>query len=71
MHLKQEAYSEIKNKFNPKMKFDQKVYIVVISFNIDNMPFCVVFPKLKILMENFSLKNFLICSCCTMLLSKL
>lgn len=30
------------------MKFDQMVYIVLISFNIDNMPLCVVFfSKIK------------------------
>lgn len=33
------------------MKFDEKVYTAVISCNIDNMPFCVVFPKSKILSD--------------------
>jgi len=50
MLLKQEAYSEIKNKCSiPKMKSDQKLCTTVVSFSIDNMPFCVVFPKSKIL----------------------
>lgn len=52
MLLKHEAYSEIKNKCSvPKMKYDQKVYAVVISCNIDNVPFYVVFLESNILSD--------------------
>lgn len=52
MLLKQEAYSEVKNKCSiPKMKFDQKMYTALVSFNIDNVPFCVFFPNSKILSD--------------------
>lgn len=47
MLVKQEVNSEIKNEYcTPKIKFDEKG--AVISFNIDNVPFCVVFTKPKI-----------------------